>query len=90
MTAGFTDVAGLFAEPGFSVGVGYDGFFRYFLTVIRQVHFFFADLPVIFAVPAFFARTSPFLLTAATFLFEDFQVIVPGRPLIFKRHVFPT
>lgn len=86
-------VAGLFELPGLLVMVGLfevPGLFRRFLTVILQTHFLFAVLPAILAVPAFLARTSPFLFTEATFLFEDFHEIFPGRPLIFSLHVFPT
>ena len=42
-----------------------------FGTVIVTVTFLLPDLTVIFAVPAFFAVTTPFLLTVATFLFEE-------------------
>lgn len=83
-------VAGCFVGTGANDATGRCGFLRRFLTVILQVHFFFALLPVILAVPAFFARTSPFLFTEAIFLFEDFHVIVPARRLIFSRHFFPT
>lgn len=58
--------------------------------MILQLHFFDLALAVILAVPALFARTSPFLFTVATFLFEDFHEMVPEQPVTFSLHVFPT
>ena len=41
------------------------------VTLIFITFFFLPDFTVIFAVPAFFALTTPFALTVATFLLEE-------------------
>lgn len=65
----FVGVAG-FDVAGFDVafktvvfGVAVEFFADFFFTVILQIYFLPATFAVIFAFPAFFAVTTPFLLT---------------------------
>ena len=78
LAGGADCVGGVGVAVGVGVGVLFvDLSFAFFTTVTLQValaFLFFLDVAVIFAVPTFFALTTPRLLTVATDLLLDFHV----------------
>lgn len=78
---GFTGAEGV-------VGAGFAGAFL-LLTVTLHLYVFLPTLALIYAVPFFFAVTTPFLLTVATDFFVEDHFTFFFVPFTFKRYFLP-
>ena len=94
VAVGFVVPDGLEVAPGFGVpvdfGVGEEVEEPAFTTLILQVSFFLPTLAVMVVLPVFFAVTTPFFETVATFFLLLFQVTFFFVFFTFSFNLLPT